>query len=413
MKKTTLLMLLAVSYISVLSSCKDDIKDPEPSTTTTQGNNNPKGAIATYSMNALIGSSQIVKSEVSSCLDHSKNTHIAWIEDNGSIRSVKYSKFDFASKTFSTKTVATGVDKEKNVSPEIVVDNSGTIHITYFKRRENEAGTKPGNYAVMYATSSGGAFAVSQVSTNGTSPSDNTHNNYNCYVNGRPKIFIKGGSVNIIYMAEGSNLNGYDKYFVQATKSGSSWTRKQLINAQDHASTNADRGLAVAQHVSTLYGAQISTGDYSPFFLSQATAWKKQKISGYAGTFANKHIQLVEDKDNNAHISWFNTINKKFIYGIVNSAGMSELKEVPIKVKNHGNFFPSTVDRETKEHVFFYHDYSGNGYLITNSGSTETKIDTKDIGVVHGHNALHVYDGYISLTTASKGDDKIYVTIQD
>ncbi len=366
-------------------------------------NSQVNGNFETYSFTAQINDSQILNAEVSSYLDNNNVTHIAWVKDDGTNRFLMYSKFSPVTKQFTTIQLEAG-SKEVKIAPKIITDSNNNPHIVYIMKRDPNGGTKNGNYAVMYVGDGNGdgVFDILQVSAN---PKDQTvavDNIYNCYVNDRPSIMLIGSDIYISYTGD------YKKYLIFAKKNGNSWTYSQEINLEEVGGYDVDFGVSFPAKASSInYGGLIGIGNYSPRIAYKSGTWNISEITGYSGTLGtNKHVSIVIDKDQKHHYMWFNTKNGKFCHTTLLNNTFGVIDEYSVLSSYAGNLFPATVDISTGLPVYFYNLQSGSAKIII--GSKE--IEIKNIGVGYGKDALHARNGYISLTTASQGNQKIYVS---
>lgn len=420
--KIIFISLLGFFILMNFTACdKDNTTDPNNNGNSNNGNNNngtnpTAGVFQTYSFDAQIGGSNIPKAEVGSFMDNDKNTHIAWIKDEGNTRSLMYTYFDCNNQTFSSQIVYQGAFDELVAAPDIVTDNNGNIHIAFFIKRDVNVGTSDGNYAVMYSSNNTGTWNTSQVSTNPTDPTVNSNDLYNAYVNGRPQVFIQNSVVKVGYQADANTNTAWDKYYILATNFGSNWTREQAFNLDNLTGTfSASDAMSLAPVCSgDLYAGFIEISNYSVRFLSESTLWSETEVGNYAATFGNKHVQIMEDVLGDTYFFWYNKSNDKFCRTILSGSTYSSVSEFSPNNSPSGNFFPATVDQTLDQSVMFYNVISGDGYLIKyddqSQGYTEIFLDDADIGVVYGKDCLYSNGDYISLVTASATDAKIYLT---
>lgn len=413
----TIISILFCSLLFFVGCEKDNTTDPN-NNSNNSGTEPTPGIFQTYSFNALIDDSQILNAEVNSFMDNSKNTHIAWIKDEGDQRSLMYSFFSANDQSFSNaQTVYSGATDENVIAPDIIVDDNGTTHIAFIIKRDVNAGTAEGNYAVMYASGTSNSWTYSQVSTNPTDPSTSNNTDlYNCYVNGRPKVFIQNNSINVGYQADANANTSYDKYYIIATKNGSSWSRNQAFNLDDLTGTfGTESGIAIAPIVSgAIHGGFIEISNYSIRYVSESSNWVETEIGNYAATFGNKHIQVTEDVVDDTYCYWFNKENDKFCQTILNGTNYLTVSEYTINNTPSGNFFPATVDYSLDQSVMFYNTSSGDGYIVKYDNSSnayvEILLEDDKIGVPYGKKCLYSDNDYVSLVTASQTDGKIYLT---
>jgi|GEM_PF-1570732 len=367
----------------------------------------------TFSFTAQIYDSQIVNAEISSCLDNNKVTHIAWIKNDGTLRYLMYSKFSPVTKQFITTQLEAGTTEVK-IAPKIITDSNNNPHIVYIMKRDPNKGISNGNYAVIYVGDGNGdgTFDILQVSANPKDPSTSVNSLYNCYVNDRPSIMLIGSDLYVSYISESNSLNSYNKYLIFAKKNGSSWTYSQEIKLESSTlggTYNVDYGISFPSKASTIYyGGLIDISNYSPRIVYKSTGWNVVQIPGYSGSLGtNKHVTIVVDNSQKYHYMWYNTDNKKFCHTTLSNNTYGKIDEYAALSTSTGNLFPSTVDIEKGLPIYFYNLLNGSAKIIIEN----QEIELKNIGVGYGKDALHARNGFISLTTASEGNQKIYVSI--
>lgn len=374
--------------------------------------------LATIAFDAELNDTQIVNAEITSYLDHQNNTHIAWFKDAEDSRTLVYTLVSSEGEVSSTdiETYPNGTP----IAPQITVDNEGGVHIVYIVKRDKDAGTNTGNYAIMYAGSDGsGGFVQSQVSTNPTDPEDNTESEFDAYVNGRPTITIsKNGVVTVFFTTDSNSDNGYDNQLAKAGLNGGSWDLSIQFNADDFVEGTFDIDedfITPAREGNETYLATIDISDYRPqFFRDENGTWTKTVLEEYSGIFNNSDVRLVTDSEGDTYLMWMHETDDddRFIYTILDGDSYSDPVSIILEQNPAGNLFGYTVDRTTKEFHFFYNrSFNSNSYLITvNDDGTYFETEIPDLGVVYGKRALHANNGYVSLVTGSESQQKIFVT---
>ena len=378
----------------------------------------------TFSFDAEISSSQIVTCEISSCLDKNNVTHIAWIKDLGNdIRYLMYTKFNPITKTFTTTQINAGMNTELKIAPQIITDANNNPHIVYMIERDRSVGTYSGNYAVMYAgdDNGDGAFDVLQVSTNPTDPKTETKNIYNCYVNGRPSIMLKGSDIVVCYLSMQIPTSDFNKFEILARKNGTSWSYSQEFNYGDknmlygQIYINSDVSFPSIEN-DLNYSGGIDSYYFSPFsenpriFSKINNVWTSTEIKSVHGS--NSNVSIVRDNADKYHYMWYNSDSLMFFHTILNGAGTQDIEQYKIKNKGAGNLYPATVDLTNGTPVFYYDRIASdlNGIVLVDKNGSYREVELDSAFAVYGKNALHANNGYISLTTASESKKKIFVT---
>ena len=365
----------------------------------------------TFNFSAHIDNVTTPNAGMAAALDKDHNTHIAWIEQKDGLRSVMYSLYDGSGVT--TTKVYQGADKEAPVAPAITLANNNP-HITFFVERNTDISLNTGNYAVYYAAKNGGDFHVEQVSTNPTNPEEDTDGIYHCYVNGRPQITNKNGTIVITYISATGSFNGWDNYLISATKASGTWNLKQEYNIDELANVSPDDDVSLPVYSSDdLYHAFIDMSDYDPFVCyNNDYGWNSFMITGYSESFANDDLHIDYVNQSKYFLSWLHGGDSKTAFIGINLSGSQETTEFSITNTPGGNFAPSTYDLTTGDFVGFYNEsLSSDAYLVT-AGENNTVVETQipDIGIVYGKRVLNARDGYISLVTARESDEKIYIS---
>jgi hypothetical protein len=374
--------------------------------------------LSTVAFDAELNDSQIVNAEISSYLDEQNKTHIAWFKDTGDSRNLMYTLVN--SEAGISTTMIESYPNGTPIAPQIIVDQSGGVHIVYIVKRDEDAGRNTGNYAIMHASSDeNGEFSLSQVSTNPTDPEDDTESEFDAYVNGRPTITIsKNNVVTIFYTTNSYSENGYDNHVAKAELNASSWDLSIQFNADDfvEGTFDIDEDFITPTHEgNTRYLATIDISDYRPqFFMDDGGTWSKTVLEEYSGVFNNSDVRLVTDNDGETYLMWMHETDDddRFIYTKLDGESYSEPVSVILEQNPAGNLFGYTIDRTTKEvHYFYNRSFNSNSYLITTNETGESfETEIPDIGVVYGKRALHANGGYVSLVTGSESDQKIFVT---
>ncbi|MEX2604055.1 MAG: T9SS type A sorting domain-containing protein [Gracilimonas sp.] len=375
--------------------------------------------INTVEFDAEINDTQIVNAELSSYLDNLNTTHIAWFKHTEDTRTLVYTTVSSEGSVSSTELKS--YPNGRPIAPQITVDGNGGIHIVYIMKRDIDAGTKTGNYAIMYAGDGNGdgVFEHSQISTNPTDPDDNTESEFDAYVNGRPTITISEvGVVTVFFSTDSNSDNGYDNQLAKAELNGGSWDLSIQFNADDfvEGTFDIDEDFVAPTHEgNTRYLATIDISDYRPqFFRDESGSWSKTVLEEYSGIFNNSDIRLETDNEGDTYLMWMHETDDddRFVYTKLDGDSYSDPVSVILEQNPAGNLFGYAIDKTTKEvHYFYNRSFNSNSYLITmdeNGNSFETEIP--DLGVVYGKRSLHANNGFISLVTGSESDQKIYIT---
>jgi len=368
----------------------------------------------TFSFTAEIDDSQLLNAEISSCMDQSDNTHIAWIKSVGTAHSLMYTIFDKATEQFTTVEVYTGDTIEIKIAPYIVLDDNDNPHIAYIIKRDPGAGTKEGNYAVMYAGDSdgNGTFDILQVSTNPTDPNDGTDGIYHSYVNGRPSVVLSGTDIIVTYIAQSSSLTNWDKYIIFATQNGSSWNLSQEILTDNLGGTfPVDRSFSFPRTMSSqMHGGFVEISNYNPRFVyKNGSVWTEVQISGYSNA---EHIQLEVDSNGLLHYFWLDEgSTDKFCHTTITGGTYTPVEEMTFTNNKTGNHFPATIDMTTGDLVYFYDESGGEAWVIMkNNLGQYIETELVNVGRPYGKESINANNNYISVVTASENDQEIYVS---
>lgn len=373
----------------------------------------------TFDFSAEIVRHDIPNCEISAALDSENKTHIVWIKTVGTTQSLMYSVYDNTS--LNTQLLVTGQANQRLSAPSLILDNNDNPHFVYFTRRDNNIGTRSGNYAVIYVgdANGDGSFTSSQVSTNSTDPNNNTENNFNAHVNGRPNIAINNATaeITVFYYAESNSLNTFDNWIVSARGNGQTWQHQQEYNLEDlpggepspSNDVNIDR-----RGYNTDYHGIIEIGDYNPLLVAKGSStWAPYRLTQYGG-FGNTEGMAIEVENNgNAHMFWFVEDSAKFVRANINAQGVSNIKELQIigKKSQTSNFRPSVLDDVTGKWWMSYIRSSGTLYIMTEGVNGQAiEVPLTSIGTYYGKRCLNVRNGFLSLVTASESNGKIYIT---
>jgi len=375
----------------------------------------------TYSLNTEISTTTVPNASISSFLDSNHNTHVAWVATTQTGEQVMYGKYT-SDGVFTSATVSEVFYRVGSLS--IVTDDSDNPHITYFIKRDSNPEytfTRTGNYAVYYAgsTNGGTSFTNEQVSTNVADRTDNSDGIYHSYVNGRPQIGINtGGQVQILYSSDSNTLNSYSNWAIIAVRSGAnSWSRTQEfdIDALVGTFSHDSEFEMLPRPTSNNTLAWIDISNYDPQFISNKT---NTTISGYSGSFDNKHAQIDVDDSGNIHYFWLQDASDTvaFHHTILNGNSYGTVDQIDIATEPDGslksvtgNLRPATVDPVTgKLYLIYYEGIFGSvsgTFLIEYDPATMTsqEFELTDVGVAYGKRSLNVHNGFISYVGGSSG----------
>jgi hypothetical protein len=326
---------------------------------------------ATTSFNAEIKTGDIPKCEVSSVLDFNHNTHIAWIKTIGTNQYLMYSLYNNTNVT--TTQISTTSITERKSAPSIILDANSKPHIVYFIKRDPTLSGQPsGNYAIMYAgdADGDGTFEVSQVSTNSTTPSDNTDNIFNCYVNGRPNIALEGNTILVSYMADPSSLNAYNPFIIFARKNGSTWNKTQEYDISSYGVTEplASSDITLPMILTPdLPNVWLDLSNYNPRYNTKSGGvWTNTAISQYSGYLNISNPQIEAEGNGSNYFMWFSRDSSIFYYKEITngSAGTIRQFQIPNKKTTTSNFKPATIDLTNGRPLMSYADNSGRIYIM-------------------------------------------------
>ncbi len=371
----------------------------------------------TYYFDAQIEDNQTLNAEVEAAIDDDGNIHIAWIRTINEVSTVMHTLYNPITKIITTVEVDPSITADRKVMGGITTKNN-IPYIVYMIRRDNDGGTKTGNFAVLLASGNNGdnSFNVEQVSTNPEDPDTNSEDLYSCYVNGRPNVFYKGSNLIINYIADANSNTDWDNYMIFATRSGSGWNYTQEFNTDGDMEGTYDvySGTAIALDDTYTYGGFIEVSNYSVRYLYKSTdTWTNVEIGDYGSTFDNENIQIVSDNDSNAHLFWYNEEDDKFCHTVLNAGSYSEVVETYTGNSAGGNFMPATIDKSLKTPVYYYKKSYSDGHLLIldeDDQYTDYTISKSEIGVTFGRTSLFADNGVVFLVTASEDDAKIYIT---
>lgn len=381
----------------------------------------------TYTLTTDISTSSVPNASISSIMDSNHSTHIAWVATTPTGEQVKYGKYTSGG-VFTSTTVSQEFYRVGSLS--IVTDDSNNPHITYIiKRDPNPEYTFPrtGNYAVYYAgsTDGGSSFTNEQVSTNVADRNDNSDGLYHCYVNGRPQVGVNAsGQVQVLYSSDSNSLNGYANFAILATRSGAnSWSRSQEFDIDSLSNISHDSEFEMLPHpIAGNYLAWIDISNYDPHFLYSNT---DTTITGYSGSFDNKHAQIDIDDSGNVHYFWLQDATNvvAFHHTILNGNSHGTVDQIDIAKQADGvtlksvtgNLRPATIDPVTGKMYFIYFEGAfgtvDGTFLIEYDPGTQTsqEFELTGVGVAYGKRSLNVHNGFISFVGGS-GGTTLYVT---
>ncbi len=372
---------------------------------------------ATTSFNAEIKTGDIPKCEVSSVLDFNHNTHIAWIKTIGTNQYLMYSLYNNTNVT--TTQISTTSITERKSAPSIILDANSKPHIVYFIKRDPTLSGQPsGNYAIMYAgdADGDGTFEVSQVSTNSTTPSDNTDNIFNCYVNGRPNISLEGNTILVSYIADPSSLNAYNPFIIFARKNGSTWNKTQEYDISSYGVTepltSSDITLPMIL-TPDLPNVWLDLSNYNPRYNTKSGGvWTNTAISQYSG-FGNISNPQIEAEGNAANFfMWFSRDSSIFYYKEITSSSIGAVRQfqIPNKKTTTSNFRPATIDLTNGRPLMSYADNSGRIYIMWEDNGVINEQLIPSVGTYFGKRCLNFNNDFISLVTADESTGKIFIT---
>lgn len=370
----------------------------------------------TFSVAAEIVQHDVPNSEVSSFLDNSNNTHIAWIRSVGNNQYLMYSVYNNV--TMTTVEIPTPSTTERKTGPYLILDANNHPHITYIVMRDpTNSSYNSGNYAIMYAgdPEGDGTFEISQVSTNPTSPSSNTENIFNCYVNGRPSIAMDGTNILVSYSSDNSSLTSNDHWIIFAIKNGTSWNRTQEFDSDIYGVTFGGDISLPYRMTPNKHNVWLDISNYNPRFnVKNGSTWNNIVQTQYSGYMNIYNTQIDYDDNNNIHFMWFSADSSKFYHTNINGSSIGTVEGIEIigKKLTAGNFHPATVDIATGKLFMSYQRYNNSSMYIMTKDNSNNVIETEIplIGNHYGRRCLNVKNNFISLVTASQTNGKIYVT---
>lgn len=380
-------------------------------------------SFTTYSMTASIYGYQTVYAEVASCMDNNHNVHIAWIKSTGTSVDMQlmYTLFNVQTKNFSTQQITISDMSQIKQSPYIITDANNNPHIVFFAKRDKAGTNATGNYAVIYAGDSNGdgVFEVSQVSPNPINPVTDTKSLENCWVNGRPNIYLTAsGGIEVEYYGSGEDGAACFQCYhsVKATKSGSNWIRGlqwkeyTLLGCCSRYTTTSGSSFPNAEESNDLHGFIFSHTDPA-FAYKSGNTWYMTKIVEYHSTnYENDNIKIVKSNDGVVHYLWeYNGLNNdKFCHTTITGSSYSAIDTTRLQNSPAGNLYGSTVDLTTGNQVYLYGKSSSTDCYIINN-NLETKITA--VGEIMGRQSIHADNGFIAAVTANESTDKLFVTI--
>ncbi len=373
----------------------------------------------TFDFSAEIIRHDIPNCEISAALDSENKTHIVWIKTIGTSQSLMYSVYDNTNLT--TQLIVTGQANQRLAAPSLILDNNNHPHIVYITKRDNNIGTKSGNYAIVYVgdANGDGSFTTSQVSTNSTNPNDDTDNIFNAYVNGRPNIAVNNlnNELTVFYYADASSLTSFENWIVSARGNGQTWQHQEEYSLDDlpggepspSNDVNIDR-----RGYNTKYHGMIEIGNYNPLLVAKGSStWAPYRLTQYGGFGNTEGLSIEVENNGNAHMFWFVEDSAKFVRANISDQGVSNIKELQIigKKSQTSNFRPSVLDDVTGKWWMSYIRSSGTLYIMTEGVNGQAvEVPLTNIGTYYGKRCLNVRNGFLSLVTASEGNGKIYVT---
>lgn len=371
----------------------------------------------TYSTSASIKSNDVVEAQLASYLDEQNNTHIVWVETNGSSSLLNYTKFSASNKQFSTELIAPAVADQRFYGVDIVTDALGAPHVSYVVQGTVAGNTSnAGNVQVFYAKKSGGAFTSTQVSTNDTDPTSNTDSIFNAYGAIRPSISVASdGTPSIVYLADNSPANGNAHQMIVATLQNGQWGLATAQNVGQLSGTfDNTAGFATPAKGAVKYAGFIDVTNYEPSYIYKSgNNWTEVVIPNYSGATANLHAQLVADNQGGMHYFWFNDPSNKMCHTILSEGTYSVVEETSISEDHVGTFFPATIDRASENIVYYYEDIADGFLVYTDAEGTQQtyKLEGSSLGQPMGRQVLNANGGYVSVVLGDVVGQQLSVVV--
>lgn len=366
-----------------------------------------------FSLEAPISDTQIVTAEATSLLDAQLRTHIAFIEHpDGQTPKIRYIMYDGEEVLQSTLISLPG-DPQTVIAPNMALDASNNPHIVVIVKRDASVGTQSSNYAVFYAFSAnqGQSFDTEQVSTNSTDLSSTTVNQFDCYVNGRPKVIRENGETWVYYHS--NNFEGR-RHAVLARKSGSAWVRSYEFTYRDEYGIADVTDDAFMTTLSGNLHFGWRTGDNSPRIAEKSTGYTVNKLEEYSNNGSNTNrIKGLQSIGQSVYFMFFNRKdNDKFIFIKYNGNGdYEQYKQFDLEYAYGGNLQPMTIDPLTsKAYGYYNRSFSTRRYLIRDDDQGNPEhIEFEGVGVIPGARVLNVRNNYLSLVLANFGANEIQI----